>query len=167
VHPAEAAPDPDEPQGEATPGFFEPSDLQGLRVLVVDDHADARRLIMAVLEHCGAETASAASAGEALDAMETFEPHVLVSDIGMPGEDGYTLIKNVRQREEPAGRRTPAMALTAYARAQEKEKALASGFQQYAVKPIEPARLVRLVAQLAGREAAPPPDNDLPQTLHD
>jgi signal transduction histidine kinase/ActR/RegA family two-component response regulator len=153
VHPAEAAPEADEEQGEATTNFCNPANLNGLRVLVVDDQADARRLVTAVLEHCGAEVVSAASAGEALDALETFEPHVLVSDIGMPGEDGYTLIKKVRQREEGTGRQTPALALTAYARAEDKHKALSCGFQEYAVKPIEPVRLVRLVAQLADRPA--------------
>jgi CheY-like chemotaxis protein len=93
---------------------------------------------------------------EALDTLQTFRPHVLVSDIGMPSEDGYTLIKTVRQREARLGCTVPAMALTAYARAEDRQKAIAAGFQEYAVKPIEPARLVSLVTQLAGRDTSVP-----------
>jgi signal transduction histidine kinase/DNA-binding response OmpR family regulator len=132
------------------------ADLSELRILVVDDQADARRLVMAVLEHCGAEVVTASSVREALDVLNTFEPHVLVSDIGMPGEDGYALIQNVRKREIERGEKVPAMALTAYARAEDRQKALAAGFQEYAVKPIEPARLIFLVAQLAGRDVSVP-----------
>jgi signal transduction histidine kinase len=133
-----------------------PANLSDLRVLIVDDQADARRLVTAVLERCGAEVVSAASVREALDTLQTFRPHVLVSDIGMPSEDGYTLIKTVRQREARLGCTVPAMALTAYARAEDRQKAIAAGFQEYAVKPIEPARLVSLVAQLAGRDTSVP-----------
>jgi CheY-like chemotaxis protein len=159
VQPGEdSAPGDDEGATQTDADLYSSVNLSAVRVLVVDDQADARRLVTAVLERCGAEIVSAASVREALDALSTFEPHVLVSDIGMPSEDGYTLIKTVRQRETEAGlgHIVPAMALTAYARAEDRQKALAAGFQEYAVKPIEPARLVYLVAQLAGRDASVP-----------
>jgi CheY-like chemotaxis protein len=150
------APNDGDEAGESGAHLPHPVNLTGVRVLIVDDQGDARRLVTAVLERCGAEVVAAGSVREALDTLDSFDPDVMVSDIGMPGEDGYTLIKNVRQREEGLGRTMPAMALTAYARAEDRHKALAAGFQEYAVKPIEPAHLVSLVAQLAGRESSVP-----------
>jgi CheY-like chemotaxis protein len=150
------APNDGDEAGESGAHLPHPVNLTGVRVLIVDDQGDARRLVTAVLERCGAEVVAAGSVREAFDTLDSFDPDVMVSDIGMPGEDGYTLIKNVRQREEGLGRTMPAMALTAYARAEDRHKALAAGFQEYAVKPIEPAHLVSLVAQLAGRESSVP-----------
>jgi signal transduction histidine kinase/DNA-binding response OmpR family regulator len=156
VQPTDDAPNDGDEAGESGAHLPHPVNLTGVRVLIVDDQGDARRLVTAVLERCGAEVVAAGSVREAFDTLDSFDPDVMVSDIGMPGEDGYTLIKNVRQREEGLGRTMPAMALTAYARAEDRHKALAAGFQEYAVKPIEPAHLVSLVAQLAGRESSVP-----------
>jgi PAS domain S-box-containing protein len=128
-----------------------PPSLSGLRVLVVDDEADTRILLRAMLEQCGSEVMTAASAAEALELFEQSRPDVLLSDIGMPGEDGYALIGRVRKLEAESGGRVPAIALTAYARAEDRLRALKSGFQVHLPKPIEPIELVTVVASLAGR----------------
>ncbi len=125
--------------------------LRNVRILVVDDHADARRLIAAVLQGCGAQVEVASSAREALDRLQNADFDVLVSDIGMPEEDGYSLMRRVRQLDGARGQ-IPALALTAYARESDREKALQCGFQGHGVKPLEPAKLVELVARLAGRD---------------
>jgi signal transduction histidine kinase/ActR/RegA family two-component response regulator len=129
-------------------------ELRGVRVLVVDDEADARDLVAAVLEQCGAEVTPAGSAGEALDALDRVRPHVLISDISMPDVDGYALISKVRALGLDRGGRVPAVALTAYARAEDRERALAVGFQMHVAKPVEPADLVDVVSRLAGRRTA-------------
>jgi CheY-like chemotaxis protein len=126
-----------------------PASLDGLRVLVVDDEKDARDLIKAVLEQCNAVVLTASSAEEGFDALQRLQPDILISDIGMPGEDGYSLIEKVRALPSEEGGRIPAVALTAYARAEDRIKALASGFQVHAPKPIEPAELAAIVASLA------------------
>lgn len=125
--------------------------LDGVRVLVVDDQEDARRLIAAVLEGCGAQVTTASSALEALEHMETERFDLLLSDIGMPEEDGYAFIQRVRALPNQSAR-IPALALTAYARESDRDRALASGFQAHGVKPIEPAKLIELVAQLAKKK---------------
>jgi PAS domain S-box-containing protein len=125
--------------------------LDHLQVLVVDDEADARELLMAVLEQCGAEAIAVASAAEALEALQRWRPDVLVSDIGMPQEDGYVLIGKVRALVPEQGGRIPAIALTAYARAEDRTRALAAGFQTHVPKPVEPAELAFVIASLAGR----------------
>lgn len=125
--------------------------LDALRVLVVDDEADTRELLTTVLEQCGAEVTAVASVVEALNAIEQLKPDVLVSDIGMPGEDGYALIRKVRALEVERGGWIPAAALTAYARVEDRQQALEAGFQIHVVKPVEPAELVAVVANLAGR----------------
>ena len=127
--------------------------LEGLRVLVVDDEADARDLIGVILRGRGAAVDAAASAGEALDAIERARPDVVVSDISMPESDGYEFIRELRRRDAAAGAVTPAVALTAYARSQDRERALAAGFQLHLAKPVEPDDLVLAVAQMAGRTA--------------
>jgi PAS domain S-box-containing protein len=132
-----------------------PPALKGLKVLVVDDETDARGLVVAVLEQCDAEVTAVTSADEALEAIVSVQPDVLISDIGMPGEDGYSLIKRVRALPPQSGGRIPAVALTAYARAEDRIKALASGFQMHAPKPVEPAELVAIVASLAERREIP------------
>ena len=129
-----------------------PTPLAGMRVLVVDDEEDARDLLAAVLGRCGAEVLTAASAGEALVAFGEQKPDVLVSDIGMPGEDGYELIRKVRTLSAERGGCTPALALTAYAREEDRERALSSGYQAHAAKPVEPTELAAAVANLAGRD---------------
>jgi CheY-like chemotaxis protein len=128
-----------------------PPALAGLRVLVVDDETDTRVMLRAMLEKCGSEVMTAASVAEALELFEQWRPDVLVSDIGMPGEDGYALIARVRKLEAGQGGRVPAIALTAYARAEDRVRALKAGFQVHVPKPIEPVELVTVVASLAGR----------------
>lgn len=125
--------------------------LQGLRVLVVDDEVDARELIKAMLEPLGVQVMAAASAIEALVALQTFQPDVLLSDIGMPGENGYALIRQLRALEQEQGGRIPAVALTAYARAEDRTQALLAGFQLHVSKPVNQAELAAVVANLAGR----------------
>jgi PAS domain S-box-containing protein len=125
--------------------------LTGLRVLVADDEADTRALLRVMLEQCGAEVMTAASAAEALRLFEQSRPDVLVSDIGMPEEDGYALIAGVRALEAESGGRVPAIALTAYARAEDRVRVLRAGFQVHVPKPIEPDELLAVVASLVGR----------------
>jgi PAS domain S-box-containing protein len=128
--------------------------IAGVRVLVVDDEPDARALVRRVLEDCGAVVATAGSVAEALDRLRADRPDVLVSDIGMPGADGYTLIRQVRALGPAAGGDVPALALTAYARAEDRMKAVLAGFQMHVPKPVEPAELVTMIASLAGRTRA-------------
>ncbi|HEX7317528.1 MAG TPA: ATP-binding protein [Pyrinomonadaceae bacterium] len=140
------------PPGAITlPEISCPPSLQGLRVLAVDDEADTREMIRAVLEHCKMEVITAASAEEALEALAQSRPDVLISDVGMPGEDGYALIAKVRALPPERGGRIPAAALTAYVRAEDRVKVLRSGFQLHVPKPLEPNELVAVVANLAGR----------------
>ncbi|MBW4572728.1 MAG: PAS domain S-box protein [Tolypothrix carrinoi HA7290-LM1] len=125
--------------------------LEGLRVLVVDDEVDARELIKAMLQPLGVQVKAAASAIEALVTLQAFQPDVLVSDIGMPGENGYALIRQLRALEQEQLRRIPAVALTAYARAEDRTQALLAGFQLHVPKPVNQAELAAVVANLAGR----------------
>ena len=125
--------------------------LAGVRVLVCDDDEDARELLVAVLAAAGATTLATSSGGAALDAFRSFGPHVLVSDVGMPHIDGYQLIGQVRAMTEEEGGQTPAIALTAYARREDELKALLAGYQVHVTKPIDPGRLVEIVANLVGR----------------
>ncbi|HWN45280.1 MAG TPA: response regulator, partial [Thermoanaerobaculia bacterium] len=125
-----------------------PPALDGIKVLAVDDEADARNLLALVLEQCGAEVRTCASAAEALAALADYEPDILVSDIGMPGENGYDLIKKVRAWEADRGRRIPAVALTAYARVEDRLQALTAGYNMHVPKPVEPAELAVVIASL-------------------
>lgn len=125
--------------------------LKGLCVLIVDDEEDARDLIKTVLVGCGAEVSVAGSSPEAIAAIKHKRPDVLVCDIGMPGEDGYALIERVRALGDKRGGKTPAVALTAYAREEDRRRALAAGFQVHLSKPIQPSELVAVVASVAGR----------------
>src|SRR5215475_8109606 len=125
--------------------------LDGLRVMVVDDEAETRDLLTAMLTRRGAEVKACASAAEALEEIERWRPSVLVSDIGMPDEDGYTLIGKLRALGPERGGDIPAVALTAYARSEDRMRALASGFQVHVPKPIEAGELVVVIASLAGR----------------
>lgn len=128
-----------------------PPELNDLQVLVVDDEEDARGLVKKVLESCGAVVTSAASVAEAMEALRKARPDVMVSDVGMPGEDGYSLIKKVRALSAEDGGQTPAAALTAYARMEDRLQVLRAGFQIHLPKPVEPAELVAVVANLAKR----------------
>lgn len=125
--------------------------LDGVRLLVVDDERDALMLVGEVLREQGAEVHLAGSAAEALGRLPVLLPHVLVSDIGMPETDGYILIRKVRELAPALGGNTPAIALTAYARREDAERAVAAGFQRFVAKPVEPDELVLVVASLSGR----------------
>jgi PAS domain S-box-containing protein len=129
--------------------------LANLRVLVVEDESDARELIEMVLAGRGAEVVSVGSADEALAEMECGRFDVLVSDIGMPETDGYTLMSKIRQLPKERGGRIPAAALTAYAGIEDRMRALSAGYQIHISKPVEPAELTTVVANLAGRYTAP------------
>ena len=124
--------------------------LRGIKLLVVDDEPDARELLSIILEEAGAEVATAGSADEALAAFERLRPDVLVSDIGMPGGDGYSLIQRVRVLEGDQGRRVPAVALTAFARAEDRSEAIGRGFQAHLPKPVEPDELTAVISRLIG-----------------
>jgi CheY-like chemotaxis protein len=123
--------------------------LEGLRVLVVDDEADARDLIGVILRRRGATVDAAASVPEAMESFSRAQPDVLVSDISMPDADGYDLIRRIRDLDEDHGGAIPAIALTAYARERDRERVLAAGFQLHLAKPVEPDDLIVAVAGLA------------------
>jgi CheY-like chemotaxis protein/two-component sensor histidine kinase len=144
--------------GRPAPARPEPigAALAGLRVLVVDDEPATSESLALLLKQSGAEVHSASSAPEALTVMSEWTPDVLISDIGMPGQDGYTLIRRWRQRESESGTHVPAIALSAYVRADDRERALAHGFDAHVGKPVEPNVLTRIVAQLVGRIPHPP-----------
>ncbi|MBA3270442.1 MAG: response regulator, partial [Acidobacteria bacterium] len=126
-------------------------ELAGVTVLVVDDQADARDLLKRVLEECGATVLTAASADEALALLETHKPDVLVSDIGMPDCDGFELLKRIRARGPERGGKIPAIALTAFARSEDRTRALRAGFKVHVSKPVDPSELIATVASVAGR----------------
>ena len=126
-----------------------PPELRGIHVLLVDDDAGAREMISAALNERHARVTAVASAREALQVIRQTRPDVLVSDIAMPIEDGYDLIEQVHELDANNGKTIPAVAITAYARVEDRRKALAAGFQSYLAKPIEPADLIEVVARLA------------------
>ena len=135
--------------GVMRPSSDELVDLTGIKVLLVDDEPDARELLTEVLEQCGAVVVAAQSADEAVSLIPRERPAVLLSDIGLPGEDGYKLISRVRALGPGDGGNLPAAAITAYARSDDARKALAAGYQRHAPKPIQPTTLAALVAGLA------------------
>jgi signal transduction histidine kinase/DNA-binding response OmpR family regulator len=126
--------------------------LDGLKILVVDDEADARDLVRAILTGCGSDVRCSESAAAAVDAVQEWNPDLLISDIGMPVEDGYTLIKKVRRLRSKRAKDIPAIALTAYATDEDKLLALSAGFQLHLAKPIEPGHLVSSIAAALGRK---------------
>ena len=128
-----------------------PPTLAGIRVLVVEDNDDTREFVAMALTQYGAEVTTATSARTALVAFERTTPHVLVSDIAMPGEHGFSLIQTVRALPPEQGGRVPALALTAYVRPEDRERVLAAGFNQHLAKPIDPIDLASAVAHLAER----------------
>ncbi|MEP0750825.1 ATP-binding protein [Trichocoleus sp. Lan] len=134
---------------ESPPTLWE-SPLDGLQILVVDDEADARELLKSILEQYGAEAIAAASAEEAIATIQQSKPDLLISDIGMPNEDGYSLIRRVRALEAEKGQ-IPSVALTAYVRVDDQKAALSAGFQSHVAKPIDPTELIAVVASLVGR----------------
>jgi CheY-like chemotaxis protein len=126
--------------------------LKGMRILVVDDEEDSRDLVSAILTRCGGKVKSCQSAAEALKAFRAWKPDILVSDIGMPVEDGYSLIQRLRKQRLKLAREIPAIALTAYATDDDRARALSAGFQFHIAKPIEPETLVKSIAGAAGRD---------------
>ncbi len=145
VHPTAASDEGDDNQ------LDESINLNQLRILVVDDEPDACELLKTVLQTYGAEVAVAASGSEAMQRLEELVPQVLISDIGMPGEDGYSFIRRVRALDAQRGGKIPAIALTAYAREEDRRRSLLAGFQMHLPKPVNPDELVLVVASLTGR----------------
>ncbi|HEX8139820.1 MAG TPA: PAS domain S-box protein [Pyrinomonadaceae bacterium] len=141
--------------------------LDGLRVLVVDDEQDARELVSTILEQQGATVTTVRSAAEALETLTLIQPDVIISDIEMPNEDGYALIKKIRELEPQEGGRTPAAALTAYARTEDRMRALLAGFQIHLPKPVEPAELIAVVANLAERTGSQLKQGSAGEEQHD
>jgi CheY-like chemotaxis protein len=141
------------PAAAAAPSESPAASLAGVRVLAVDDEADARDLLLEVLTHYGANVSLASSAAEALDRLVRDRPHVLIADVGMPGTDGYDFIAAVRALSPSAGSRTPALALTAFARAEDRAQALSSGYDMHVAKPVDPAELASAVKTLANGPA--------------
>ena len=141
----------DPPHGYAATPLETELSLTGIRVLVVDDDADAREMLQVALRQYGAEVEIAASAQEALTAAAASVPDVLVSDIEMPDGNGYELVRAIRRSDNANLRRIPAVALTAYARTEDRVKALLAGFQTHVPKPVEPAEVVTVIASLAQR----------------
>jgi len=148
--PIETAATP-EPESNGLPAGFSKL-LKGLRILVVDDEADSRDLVTAILTRCGGKVRSCESVAEALNTFREWKPDLLVSDIGMPNEDGYELIKKLRKLRLKRAREIPVVALTAYATDDDRERTLSAGFQMHVAKPIEPEALVRSIAGAAGRK---------------
>ena len=122
--------------------------LLGRKVLVVEDHDDARELVTSVLGAAGAEVISATSTREALAFLNEVTPDLLLADLGLPGEDGYALLRRIRAMDSPEINAVPAVAITAYAMASDREQALAAGFERYIVKPVDPAELVNVLASV-------------------
>ena len=118
--------------------------------MVVEDEADSRAMLVAAFEQYGAKVSAVASAREGIEVLQRAPPHVLICDIGLPGEDGHEFIRKVRALEADSGGRIPALALTAYAGPGDRRMALAAGFDLHVPKPAEPAELVAKVAALAG-----------------
>jgi PAS domain S-box-containing protein len=135
--------------GELVPIDQESCDLTGVQVLVVDDEADARTLVSRLLDECGAVVTTASSTSEALERLQNGHFDVLVCDIGMPGEDGYTLIRKARALAVEQGGKVPAIALTAFARSKDRVRAMLAGYNVHLAKPVEPQELIATVASLA------------------
>jgi CheY-like chemotaxis protein len=144
-----------EPAGRPAPLPGTPTLLAGVKVLVVDNEADARDLIRRVLEECDAEVALAESANHALTLIDSWHPDVLISDIAMPDKDGYQFLHEVRGRPNEAGKKLPAVALTAFARSEDRTRAMLAGYQVHMAKPVESNELIATVASLAGRTGQP------------
>jgi len=148
----ESAADPTRPEAEEAHHVepsASPSQLEGLRILVVDDDRDSRAFLVALLEDHGAQVLSAGSSAQALDLFRHNRVDVLVSDIAMPGEDGYDLVQGIRDLPVDEGGLTPAVALTAYVRTEDQNAALAAGYHRHLKKPVDVSELIAVVAELA------------------
>ncbi|CAH0165082.1 Sensor protein TorS [Massilia sp. Bi118] len=144
---AEVAPPP---QPAAAPRAQVQGDLAGVKVLLVDDATDTLDVLQQILQHSGATIMAASSAGKALALLEIERPDVIVSDIGMPDVDGFELIRRIRRRSAGAGGAIPAIALTAFTRQDDRNRAMQAGFNDYLAKPVEPGSLVAHIAQVVG-----------------
>jgi CheY-like chemotaxis protein len=122
--------------------------LNGLKILVVDDDDEASKLVAQVLGQLGADAQAVTSVAAAVKMLRSFPADIVVSDIAMPGEDGYALMRRLREIEPELGRQIPTMALTAYGRPEDRSRILASGFQKYIQKPVEPVELARAIESL-------------------
>ena len=146
---------PSSPEQPRTPGMdlteFKAVDLRGVRLLVVDDQSDGCELVERVLEECGAWVVCAVEGERALALLAEHRPDVLISDIGMPEMDGYELLRRVRAMDDGGLRRIPAIAMTAFARCEDRTHALRAGYQVHLAKPVEPSELVATVASVTGR----------------
>jgi CheY-like chemotaxis protein len=167
----ETTPKAELPEAIATSTLFKSANsedqlqLTDVKVLVVEDNADAREYVVMALQELGARVTAVSSVRSALEVLEQISPNVLISDIGLPEADGYELIRKVHDLEAQRGVKIPAIALTAYAKQEEKLKALAAGFQIHLPKPADLNELVSSVATLAGRTSLDCPQNlDSPQT---
>ncbi len=134
-------------------------DLTGVSILVVDDESDARELLREIFMECGALVTMAPTAAEAIELLQMKPPDVLVSDIGLPGTDGYELIRRVRKLPVDRGGRTPAIALTAFARSEDRTRAMLAGYHVHVAKPVEPQELLATVCSLVGRAEPPTPSS--------
>lgn len=151
VHSTDRRKSEQQPVAGARESFEHPPRLDGLRVLIVEDELDTQELFTVVLKRYGAEVTAVASAAKALDALRQSKIDILVSDIQMPEMDGYELISRVRALEAEGMKQIPAIALTAYARAEDRMRSLLAGYQAHLPKPIELVELVAVIASLAGR----------------
>jgi CheY-like chemotaxis protein/anti-sigma regulatory factor (Ser/Thr protein kinase) len=154
AEPEEAA-KPSTPAASGTaPRTGQQGDLAGVKVLLVDDAEDTLDVLQQILQHSGATIMAANSAGTALALLEREQPDVIVSDIGMPEVDGFELMRRIRRRSAGAGGAVPAIALTAFTRQDDRNKAMQAGFTDYLAKPVEPGALVAHIAQAVGQRGA-------------
>jgi CheY-like chemotaxis protein len=139
------------PRTERLEPLAELADLHGVQVLAVDDEADALALLRVVLEAAGAKVTTVSSAAAALDCINEVRPHALIADLGMPQMDGFELIARIRASADAAVREVPAAALTAFARSEDRTRALRAGFEMHLAKPVDPGELVASVSTLVRR----------------
>jgi CheY-like chemotaxis protein len=145
----------DAPDGAGAEDAAAPPSLAGARVLLVDDDHEVVRSLAGLLELSGAAVAAATSVGDAMDHFRRQRPDLVLTDLSMPGEDGYALLSRLRALEPGHGTRTPVVALTGLAGAEHRARVLDAGFQAHVAKPVDPDALVHLVGRLTGRTAAP------------
>ena len=146
--PSQAVAGPHWTPGESLDHDLHKNALAGAELLVVDDEPDTRELVATILEAAGAHVITSNSAAEALEALKSRRPDAIVSDIGMPGEDGFSLIQRIRDSSDESTRFIPALALTAYARGEDRRRARAAGFQMFLSKPIHPEELIKVIGEL-------------------
>jgi CheY-like chemotaxis protein len=156
VHQAAVEPHREHPRTERPEPLTELGDLSGIHVFAIDDEEDALTLLRVVLEAAGAKVTTLASPRAALERIAEVKPDVLVVDLGMPEMDGFELIRRLRRSPNESIRRIPATALTAFARSEDRTKALRSGFEMHLAKPVDPGELVASVASLVQRADAEP-----------